>query len=374
MTSVAKTRVLVTGANGFIGRNLVLRLRETGSFEVLPFLRGDDPALLTELVASADFVVHLAGENRPSDPADFMRNNAELTSRICEAVSAAGRPIPLVFASSAQATEDNDYGRSKLRAEMSAESLSRQTGSPVKVYRFPGVFGKWCKPNYNSVVATFCHNLARGLPIRIDDPGRRINLLYVDDVVETIIEDLTRSWVGFARGEAGPVYATTLGELAASIRAFDESRSSLMIGAVGSGFERALYATYISYLPEDRFSYPVPSYTDPRGSFVEMLKTPDHGQFSFFTMAPGVTRGSHYHHTKTEKFLLVRGTAIMRFRNLANGALVQVSLDASQPHIVDTIPGWVHEIFNPGDQEAVVLLWANEVFDRSRPDTKAEQV
>lgn len=370
--------VLVTGANGFLGKNLSVRLGELPGFSVRSFVRGDEVGRLPELVAECDAVMHLAGENRPPDEAAFAQVNTGLTVALCEAVAQvmtrSGRAIPLLLASTTQVERDNAYGRSKLAAEEAVASLAEHTGSPCVVFRLPGVFGKWCRPNYNSVVATFCHNIARGLPIQINDPAAAVQLVYVDDVVSAFIQALEAPAEGLVPGVVQPEYRVTLGELAAQIRAFNDCRTSLQTERVGTGFVRALYATYVSYLPNEKFSYEVPQHADPRGVFVEMLKTPDCGQFSFFTAHPGVTRGGHYHHTKTEKFLVVKGEALFRFRHLLTGERVEFRTQGDKPVVVDTIPGWVHDITNVGSDEMVVMLWANENFDRERPDTIASQV
>jgi UDP-2-acetamido-2,6-beta-L-arabino-hexul-4-ose reductase len=361
-------RVLITGARGFIGKNLVVRLGERAGTKVLSFVRGESVEVLTALVAQTDAIVHLAGENRPIDVADFARVNTDLTRTLCEAIRATGRPIPLILASSTQAERDNLYGQSKRAAEQVVEAFSRETGNPVVIYRLPGVFGKWCKPNYNSVVATFCHNIARDLPIQVNDAAATLQLVYVDDVVDEFIRALDDAKLGLVWGEVNQTYVSTLGTLAEQIGAFRNCRTTLISERVGAGLTRALYSTYISYLPLERFVYDLPQYVDERGIFVEMLKTPDCGQFSFFTVNPGVTRGSHYHHTKTEKFLVVKGVARMRFRHMVTGETYEVTVSGDKPQVVDTIPGWVHDITNVGDSESVVMLWANEVFDRQRPD------
>lgn len=367
-------KVLVTGADGFIGRNLTLRLSELPGIETLRLTRQSAAAELDALVASADFIFHLAGINRPRDPAEFVSGNVDLTSRLCAAVRAAGRRIPIAYASSIQAERDNPYGRSKLQAEQELRGLHEGTGNPVHLFRLPNVFGKWCRPNYNSVVATFCHNIARDLPIQIDDPAAVLKLVYVDDVVASFVELLQQnpqpSKDLFARGPEP--YTIALGELAAQIRAFNNCRTTLISERVGTGLTRALYATYLSYLPTKDFSYPLPKHGDHRGVFVEMLKTLDSGQFSFFTAHPGVIRGGHYHHTKTEKFLVVRGKARFRFSQLVTGEYYELHTTSEQPQVVETIPGWTHDITNVGDEELVVMLWANEIFDRARPDTVAK--
>lgn len=380
-------RVLVTGAKGFIGKNLVLRLLESMRFDVTEFVRGDDIAALPQLVAQVDVVVHLAGENRPADLGAFSQVNTGLTVAICHAiaqrVASGGRCVPLVLASSTKAELDNPYGQSKLAAEQAVKSLARDAGNPSVIFRLPGVFGKWCKPNYNSVVATYCHNIARELPIQVNDPGTSLELVYVDDVVSTLIGTVDACMSDVANAVAYsdaklckvlPSYLMSLGELAAQIQAFGDCRTTLMSERVGTGLVRALYATYVSYLPNDRFAYEVPQYADPRGVFVEMLKTPDGGQFSYFTAHPGITRGGHYHHTKTEKFLVIKGSGLFRFRHLLTDERFELTTSGDKPQVVDTIPGWVHDITNVGSDEMVVMLWANEVFDRERPDTIARKV
>lgn len=376
--TLSNRRVLVTGANGFIGKNLLVRLSELPGITVSTFVRGDDVANLPALVAHADCVVHLAGENRPVDDAAFVQVNTGLTQALCAALAAehqrSGRQLPLVLASSTQVERDNLYGQSKLAAEQAVQELCAATGHPAIIYRLPGVFGKWCKPNYNSVVATFCHNIARDLPIQINDPAARLQLVYVDDVVSSFIAALDAPATGLTRGEVTPLYTTTLGELAQQIRAFGDCRTSLMSERVGTGLVRALYATYVSYLPNERFAYEVPQHADARGVFVEMLKTPDSGQFSYFTAHPGITRGGHYHHTKTEKFLVIKGRALFKFRHLLTDERYELHTSGDTPVVVDTIPGWTHDITNVGTEEMVVMLWANENFDREKPDTVASKV
>ena len=376
--SLSNCRVLVTGANGFIGKNLVVRLHELSNVSVTTFMRGDDVSLLPQLIAQVDAVVHLAGENRPADESAFAQVNTGLTTVLCNAIQhevrSTGRRVPLVLASSTQAERDNPYGRSKLAAEGSVQALAEETDNPCVIFRLPGVFGKWCKPNYNSVVATFCHNIACDLPIQISDPAASLRLVYVDDVVTALLSALDAPLSGGVQVKVEPEYTTTLGELANQIRAFGDCRSTLMTERVGTGFVRALYATYVSYLPSEKFSYQVTQHADPRGVFVEMLKTTDSGQFSYFTAHPGITRGGHYHHTKTEKFLVIKGEALFRFRHLLTNELVELRTSGNTPQVVDTIPGWTHDITNLGDDEMVVMLWANENFDREKPDTVASKV
>lgn len=367
-------KILVTGANGFIGKTLLVRLAEEQDFEVDGFTRADDLAALPGKVAAADAIIHLAGENRPADPAAFMAVNGDLTSALCDAVRAAGRPVPLIFTSSIQSLLDNPYGTSKRAGEDAVARLAGESGQSCTIFRLPNVFGKWCRPNYNSAVATFCHNIARGEPIRVDDPAAPLSLAYVDDVVNALLATLRDPQSGLHWGEVDPVYATTVGEVADLIRSFRASRSTLITQRVGTGLVRALYSTYVSYLPTEDFAYPVPVHGDARGVFVEMLKTSDSGQFSFFTAHPGITRGGHYHHSKTEKFLVIRGRARFGFRHILTDEFFALETSGDEPRIVETVPGWSHDITNIGDDEMVVMLWANEIFDRDRPDTIARSV
>jgi UDP-2-acetamido-2,6-beta-L-arabino-hexul-4-ose reductase len=371
-------KVLITGANGFVGKNLQLHLAERKDVQVVCFTRDDDLAQLPALLQGVDFVFHLAGINRPQDPSEFVSGNVDLTQTLCNAVAAVavttGKKVPIVYTSSTQADRDNAYGASKLGAENALFALQRAHGVPVHVFRLPNVFGKWCKPNYNSAVATFCHNIARGLPIQVNDPAAPVTLVYVDDVVEHFLQlmdgaDAAFSADGFAA--VAPQYSTTVGELARLVQTFKDSRTTMMIDRVGTGLMRALYSTYVSYLPRELFAYTVQQHGDPRGTFVEMLKTPDCGQFSYFTAHPGITRGGHYHHSKTEKFLVIKGQARFKFRHMQTGETHELLTSGDKAEVVETVPGWTHDITNIGTDEMVVMLWANEVFDREKPDTFA---
>jgi len=367
-------RVLITGSSGFLGRNLAIRLGENEGYKVIGFDKENSLDDLSEWVGQADAVVHLAGVNRPGDIKEFAEVNADLTVRLCDLIAATGRKIPLIISSSVQAELGNPYGKSKRDAEVAGEALAEKAGNPVTIYRLPGVFGKWCRPDYNSVVATFCHNIANDLPIQVNDPATALKLVYVDDVVSEFIDALNAMPDGLSRAEINPIYSITLGELAAQIEAFRNCRSSLVLERVGTGLSRALYATYVSYLPPARFAYELPRHNDERGVFVEILKTQDSGQFSFFTAHPGITRGGHYHHTKTEKFLVIKGEARFGFRHVMTDERYEVFTSGDRPLVVETVPGWAHDITNVGQDEMVVMLWANEIFDRARPDTIASRV
>lgn len=371
-------KILITGANGFIGKNLQLHLAERKDVEAVCFTRHHDVAELAQLLQGVDFVFHLAGVNRPQDPQEFTTGNADLTQALCRAVcdvaTATGKKVPIICPSSTQAGRGNPYGQSKLAAEQALHAATLRQGIAVHLFRLPNVFGKWCKPNYNSAVATFCHNIARGLPIQVNDPAAPVTLVYVDDVIERFVQlmdgaDAAVDADGFAT--VAPQYTTTVGELARLIQVFKDSRDTLMTERVGTGLVRALYATYVSYLPVELFAYSVAQHADPRGVFVEMLKTPDAGQFSYFTAHPGITRGGHYHHSKTEKFLVIKGQARFKFRHMQTGQEHELLTSGEKAEIVETVPGWTHDITNIGSDEMVVMLWANEVFDRARPDTFA---
>lgn len=371
-------KVLITGAGGFVGKNLHLALFEHKDIEIVAYGSEHSISQLPEILRGVDFVFHLAGVNRPQDPMEFVLGNVDLTKALCDAlaleIAASGKKIPFVLASSVQATLDNPYGQSKLRAEQVVFAASKEYGFPAYVFRLPNVFGKWCLPNYNSVVATFCYNIARGLPFEVRDPATPLTLVYIDDLVARFVElldgaDTAEDISGFAT--VTPLYSITVGELADMICRFKESRTTLLTERVGTGFVRALYSTYISYLPVGMFKYSVPRYEDPRGLFVEMLRTQDSGQFSYFTAHPGITRGGHYHNSKTEKFLIIKGHARFRFRHMQTGEVFEITTHGGDGEVVDTLPGWAHDITNIGHDEMIVMLWTNENFDRTKPDTYA---
>lgn len=370
-------RVLITGADGFIGKNLKLHLAARNDVEIVSFTRKNDIAELPNLIKQVDFVFHLAGVNRPQNLEEFLTGNTDLTNALsqalCREAAVSGRRVPVLYSSSIQAALANPYGQSKRRAEEILEQAALSYEIPTYIFRLPNVFGKWCRPNYNSAVATFCHNIASGLPVQINDASADIRLVYVDDVVRCFLDVMERGEDRAAAVEqvVAPEYRITVGELAEQLLAFKESRSNLVTERVGVGLTRALYATYVSYLPVEEFSYAVPKYGDPRGMFVEMLKTPETGQFSFFTAHPGITRGGHYHHSKTEKFLVIKGRARFKFRQMDTGEGYELITSGDAPTVVETVPGWTHDITNIGEEEMIVMLWANEIFDRSRPDTFA---
>lgn len=369
-------RVLITGASGFIGKNFCQYLDEQKNIQIVRFNRENTIEELPQLLKDVDFVFHLAGINRPQDVKEFISGNVNFTSELCSAIAKevehSGRKIQVIFSSSSQVSGNSPYSESKRGAEECLIKLHKEYGLPVYIYRLPNVFGKWCRPHYNSVVATFCYSIARGLPITVNDAEAKITLVYIDDVVESFAQIIKRNdeppesvvFVNIA-----PQYTCTVGELASQIQAYKDSRINLKTEAVGAGFARALYSTYMSFLPTSLFAYEVPRHEDSRGFFVEMIKTVDSGQISYFTSHPGVTRGGHYHHTKTEKFLVIKGCALFRFKNLDTKETYELVSKGGDGLIVETVPGWTHDVTNISDQELICAIWANEIFDRSRPDT-----
>ena len=363
-------KVLITGANGFVGKNLQIRLTEE-KINFVTFLHTDSDDALKEKIASTDFIVHLAGVNRPKNENEFAEGNTDLTRKITTILKKSNSKSPVIYSSSIQAELDNPYGLSKKYAENALSELSENCGNLVYNYRLPNVFGKWCKPNYNSAVATFCYNTVNGLAIQVNDPDAVINLVYIDDVVNEFIQVIknTIQKIAIEKTEVEPVYQITVGDLVTQLALFKESKSSSIIERVGTGLTRALYSTYISYFKPEAFNYGLTKHEDPRGVFVEMLKTKDSGQFSFFSAHSGITRGGHYHHSKNEKFLVIKGKAKFGFRNIATNEFYEVITSSDEPQVVETVPGWSHDITNIGDDEMFVMLWANEIFDPEKPDT-----
>ena len=360
--------IAVTGATGFLGSNLVVRLKSEGH-DVRPITRETDAAVAENALSAADVVFHLAGVNRPEKNEDFWRSNRDYTAWAAEAVAAGGRKPLLVFSSSLKANDDSPYGESKHAGEDALLRISANGAATVSIWRLPNLCGKWSRPDYNSAVATFCHNAARGLPLRIDDPSTPLALLYVDDLIDQwlrLIDDRPKA-SGFA--EPRQVYRTTVGEVAELIESFADERAQGEVRNVESGLGRILYASFVAALPIAEANYRLQAHNDARGSFVEILKIAGGGQFSYFSARPGVTRGGHYHHSKVEKFLVAHGTGRFRFRQILSGENFEVVSSASEPLMIETIPGWAHDVTNIGDDELVVLTWASERFDPERPDT-----
>lgn len=370
-------KVLITGSNGFIGKNLKLYFKERKDIEIICFNKEHQSSSLFETVKNANFIFHLAGVNRSDKIEDFQKGNTNFTKILCETVREVGNKSPIVYASSIKANENTPYGISKKKAEDLLIDLNKNFKIPISIFRLPNVFGKWCKPNYNSVVATFCNNIIRDLPINIIDKNKIIELVYIDDVIKKFIRLLDDSIknINPKNNEfVKPVYKTTLGKLSSQLYAFKKMSQIKILENVGSGLTRALYSTYVSYLPKEQFSYPVSHNKDSRGIFVEFLKTLSNGQFSYFTTLPGSTRGSHYHHSKTEKFLVIKGMACFKFFHMDTGEKYELNVTSDNLRIVETIPGWCHTVTNTGKEELIAMIWANEIYDPNNSDTFSCQI
>jgi UDP-2-acetamido-2,6-beta-L-arabino-hexul-4-ose reductase len=363
--------VLVTGARGFIGRNLALRLGERGNTRTLEFRREHAPEMLDQLVAEADVVFHLAGVNRPESPDDFRTGNVGLTERLTAVLAGSTRTPHLIFVSSIQAAADNPYGESKREAEQVVARYAAEAKAAVTVFRLKNVFGKWCRPNYNSVVATFCHNIANDLPISIHDPAGELELVHIDDVVAALIDTMdARAPLSADPVPDGiPSRRITLGALAEVLRAFRAEPDTLLMPDLSERFLQQLYATYVSYLPQTRWGYTLDQRVDPRGSLAEFIKSCAFGQIFVSSTAPGVTRGNHYHHTKVEKFLVVAGMGRIRLRHVDGGDLIEFQVLGRELRVVQIPPGYTHNITNIGDDEMITLFWSSEILDRELPDT-----
>jgi UDP-2-acetamido-2,6-beta-L-arabino-hexul-4-ose reductase len=363
------TRILVTGGQGFLGRNLVAHLLERKDCQATILSRDDSAADFRNKLRAIDIVFHLAGVNRPQDPIDFQRGNVELTEQLCQLLREARRCPKIVFSSSMQTTLDNPYGASKARAEGVLREFASETGACVRIYRLKNLFGKWGRPNYNSVTATFCHNIANDLPIDISDPARELDLSYVDDVVTSFLAEIDgRNGADLAGAEIRS-YRVKLGDLAGRVQGFREMRATLTLPDFAEWFNRALYATYLSYVPEEERRYSLEVRSDVRGSLAEFVKQPHFGQVFVSRTEPGATRGNHYHHTKVEKFFVVEGKALIRMRPVEGGPVAEYSVTGNAYQVIDIPPGFTHSIANVGTEDLVTLFWSSEIFDPNRPDT-----
>jgi UDP-2-acetamido-2,6-beta-L-arabino-hexul-4-ose reductase len=367
-------KILVTGSAGFVGRNLCVALARMQDVELYAYDVDRSPSDLQAGLTNADAIFHLAGVNRPRTTDEFHVVNAGFTGEICRRLLASGRRPKIVLSSSVQAGLDNPYGTSKRAAEAAIRDYAQQSGATGVVYRLKNLFGKWCRPNYNSVTATFCHNIAHGLPIQISDPSNLVDLTYIDDVVAAFLGELTDARPRFRMADPLPSHEISLGDLAALITGFRESRQTLRLPDFSQSFVRALHATYLSYLPADAFAYALPVKTDGRGTLAEWIKQPGLGQIFVSHTKPGITRGNHYHHTKVEKFLVVQGEATIRFRQIEGVQVVEYPVKGEEYKVVDIPPGYTHSIENVGSGDLVTLFWASEIFDPDRPDTLFDPV
>jgi UDP-2-acetamido-2,6-beta-L-arabino-hexul-4-ose reductase len=373
--------ILITGAKGFIGKNLIAQLNnikegkakeERIPADLIIFAYDVDSNLesLDEYCQKADFVFHLAGVNRPKEQSEFMEGNFGFTSVLLDTLKKYGNTCPVMLASSIQAELDNPYGVSKKSSEELLFRYAEETEAKVYVYRFPNVFGKWCRPNYNSAVATFCYNIARYMPIQVNDPNVMMTLIYIDDVVDELISALAGNPMREGKYCKVPIeYKISLGEIVELIYSFRESRRNFQVPDLSDAFTKKLYSTYLSYLPENQFSYPLKMNVDERGSFTEFLKSSDRGQVSVNISKPGIIKGNHWHHTKNEKFLVVSGNGVIRFRKIDEEKVYEYYVSGDKLEVVDIPVGYTHNIENLGDSDMVTIMWANEPFDPEKPDT-----
>ena len=368
-------KILITGAKGFVGKNLTAELRNQGFNDLMEFDIDSEIETLDEYAASCDFVFHLAGVNRPKEQSEFMEGNFGFTSQLLKALKKHDNQAPILITSSTQAALDNPYGESKKAGENLIFNYGKENNLTVFVYRLPNVFGKWCRPNYNSAVATFCHNTANDLSIQINDPEVVMNLVYIDDVVASFIDKLKNGKTETEiYSEVQPVHTIKLGAIVDLINQFKESRTTLQVPDMSDSFTKKLYSTYLSYLPEDKFSYFLKMNVDNRGSFTEFLKSNDRGQVSINISKSGITKGNHWHHTKNEKFLVVRGKGVIRFRKINTEEIIEYHVSGDKLEVVDIPVGYTHNIENLGETDMVTVMWVNEVFDPNKPDTFFEKV
>lgn len=361
-------RVLVTGANGFIGKNLISHLNEEENIEIITYDIEDKFEKIENEIDSVDFIFHLAGINRPTDVKEFYEGNTDLTKKLVDLIK--NRNIPIILTSSIQAVKDNDYGKSKKLAEEYIQS--NLESDKFYIYRLHNVFGKWCRPNYNSVVATFCNNIAHNDKIQINDENAEVNLVYIDDVVKQFLK-VMKGNNPTSNGEncyyINPQYTKTIGEIAKLIYEFRDSMNSIYVPSTGDDFTKKLYSTYISYVPMEELAISTTKHEDVRGSFTELTRTYSAGQFSLSFSKPGVVRGNHYHHTKLERFIVVKGTARIGFTNVITGESYSFEVNDKDIKVVTIPVGYTHNIENIGDDEMILAIWCNELFDEKNPDT-----
>jgi UDP-2-acetamido-2,6-beta-L-arabino-hexul-4-ose reductase len=369
-------KVLITGSSGFIGKNLIEGLKRSQDAEIKTFDREDELNSLAEHLKDTDLIFHLAGVNRPEKLEEFETGNVGITQAILEILDGLERSVPIVFASSIQATLDNPYGISKKKAEEILIEYSRKKVEKIYIYRFPNVFGKWCKPNYNSVVATFCYNISHDLEISISDVDKKLELVYVDDVVREFLNILSKQDEDKNKysHKIERTFKINLGKLAEKIYQLKEIRKTLAVPDMSDNFMQCLYATYLSYLDRDDFSYELALKTDQRGCLTELIKSKYFGQIFISTSHKGILRGNHYHNTKIEKFCVLKGEAVIKLRHIFEDEVLQYHVSGDNLELVDIPPGYAHSIENLGDDEMIVLFWANQIFDAKNPDTHSCKV
>lgn len=366
-------KVLVTGANGFIGKNLCAELSELNNITLYKYDKSSNSSDLEKYIINSDFIFHLAGVNRSESEEDFNQNQ-DFLSYICSILQKNNRSTPILFSSSIQASNESVYGKTKLQAEQVLKKYHAQTSANIFIYRLPNVFGKWCRPNYNSVVATFCNQACNNQELSINNPNAQINLCYIDDVIKSFISHINiTSNITFSREEIfyniSPIYNITVGDLANKIETFSSSRKNMTLPNLYTKLDLNLYSTYLSYFDENSFSYPANQIEDNRGFFAEIFKTKDNGQVSVSRTKPCIVRGNHWHNSKVEKFLVVEGKACISFRNINNKKIIRYYVDGKKLEIVDIPPGYTHSIENIGSSDLVTIIWANELFDQENPDT-----
>lgn len=368
-------KILITGAKGFIGKNLIAELNNRGYENIFKFDLDTTDEELEIFTKECEFVYHLAGVNRPENPEDFMKGNFGFTSKLLDSLVRNGNKSPILITSSIQAILDNPYGISKREGEKLIFEYGNEHDIKTFVYRLPNVFGKWCRPNYNSAVATFCNNIANGLEIKINDPNVDMQLVYIDDVVEEFINCLNGKETKNEEFCIIPtIHKVKLGEIVDLLYSFKESRKDLSVPNFSNAFAKVLYSTYLSYLPKDQFSYPLNMNVDDRGSFTEIIRTVDRGQFSVNISKPGITKGNHWHHTKNEKFVVVSGKGLIQFRKIGTDEVIEYNVSGDKIEVVDIPTGYTHNIINKGDTDLVTFMWANEAFNPEKPDTYFEKV
>ncbi len=363
-------RILVTGAKGFIGTNLIIKLKSLNNIDIDEYDMDNDLGSLYEYCSRADFVFHLAGANRPKDYAEYTKSNVNFTLQLIQILKEYNNSCPIMYASSIQALLDNPYGKSKKEAEDLLIQYSKETGVKVLIYRLPNIFGKWCRPNYNSVIATFCYKNAHNEPITIDNPDTKLTLLYIDDLIEELIDSTSgkEKRVG-DYCEVKEVYEVTLGKTADLIRSFQHDRARLLIPDMSDAFTKKLYSTFLSYLPEQDLSYELKMNRDHRGSFTEFLKQAQMGQLSVNITKPGIVKGNHWHNTKIEKFLVVSGKGIIRLRKITSDVVINYYVSGEKFEVIDIPSGYTHNLENTGQSDMITIIWANESFDSNKPDT-----